>query len=229
MAAIMKDACSLKSLLPASEIHLRVKSGLRDDLQEFLNEGNYRKNPQVQFAMSTALHLADTTDSEIVSTLLSHGSNILDQNVQLELAGEKLSSAVLCSWVWRELQGRDTLLMLARKKVPSSVAVIILEYVVGLHLHDLLRKAVDVETTEVNAPVFAIALVQDDEEWAARCEDIYRMLAVCHVDVRRFERDDHFSEFSRSFCEGVRTKLEISKRQKTKFFLEKLITRIREK
>ena len=68
------------------------------------------------------------------AALAQAGANLLAQNFRLEIAGARLSRAQLGRWVWLRAQGRETVLLLQRKKVPPAVEKLILQHVVQLHL-----------------------------------------------------------------------------------------------
>jgi hypothetical protein len=243
VAVQMNDVRATVSLLnaPDANTDARVRSGMHgDDMDYFMSQGTRFTNKQLVLSMSTPLHLASHNSAsddagDLALALLSKDANLLAQNYQLELAGAKLSAEQLGSWVWHQAQGRETLLLLGRMGVPRVVGMLVLEHVVGLHLSVQYAKALQTETSVVNAPLFALRVI-GDAEYDAQKEEVFKRYATKYLTDSWEHRQAKEADAAESaevlekkqaqdaaFSRLVACELEKSKRPKTMEFLERLV------
>ena len=208
-----------------ADVDERVQSGFRDDAEYYLAEYG-RRSAQIVLSMSTAMHLS-TPGGVVAATLAQAGANLLAQNFELQLAGERLSLGQLGQWVWSQAQGRETALLLQRKKVPPSVENCILKHVVELHLAEQFDQAMAAELLPHHAPLMAVALV-DDEQLEAESESIAKHFADNHyyATLTGSGGGAPQEEFSQ-FVLWVRGLLEESKRTKMAGLAAQIATHIK--
>ena len=232
LASLVDNPIAVSALLKGgrerrtrADVDERVQSGFRDDVEYYLAEDG-RRSAQIVLSMSTAMHLS-TPGSVVAATLAQAGANLLAQNFELQLAGERLSLGQLGQWVWSQAQGRETALLLQRKKVPPSVENCILKHVVELHLAEQFDQAMAAELLPHHVPLMAVALV-GDEQWEAESESIAKHFADNHyyATLTGSGGGAPQEEFSQ-FVLWVRGLLEESKRTKMAGLAAQIATHIK--
>ena len=229
LASLLANPFAVSALLTGgnkdcnrADVDERVKSGFCGDVEDNFTT---RSADQVQLSMSTAMHLAKS-ESVLVATLAHAGANLLAQNFQLEIAGERLSPVQLGQWVWSQAQGRETALLLQRKQMPPRIEYCILQHVVELHLMEQFDEAMNVELQPCHAPFMAAGLVSD-EQWEIESETIIKHVAASNCYASWFVSPTVPQQEQADFLLWVRGLLKVSKQAKLAELSARIMERIK--